>query len=54
MAKCWIEASKEISKSKTQSRYYIHFRTDKLGEVIECFYPLSYGLNRITVILLQG
>ena len=35
-----------------QSRYYIHFRANTLGERYEPPYPPSYGLNSTTTVLL--
>ena len=37
-----------------QSRYYVHFRANTLGNGIEPPYPPSYGLNStITVLLVE-
>ena len=35
-----------------QSRYYVHFRANTLGERYEPPYPPSYGLNSTTTVLL--
>ena len=44
----------KVSKFKCLSRYYIHFWTNTLEKRYEPSYLLSYGLNRIMDVLLQG
>ena len=43
----------KVSEFKLQSRYYIHFRTATHGKGIEPHYSPFYGLNSITIVLLQ-
>ena len=41
-----------LSEFVFQSRYYVHFRANTLGESYEPLYPTSYGLNSTTTVLL--
>ena len=41
-----------VSEFVLQSRYYVHFRANTLGESYEPPYPPSYGLNNTTTVLL--
>ena len=45
---CGIIASEFV----LQSRYYVYFQTNTLGERYEPPYPPSYGLNSVTAVLL--
>ena len=46
-----LNCSHKVSEFKLQSCYCIHFQTNTLGKGMN---PLSYGLNRITAVLLKG
>ena len=43
-----------VSEFELQSRYYVHFRTNTLGEKYQPPYLPSYGLNSTTTVLLEG
>ena len=43
-----------VSEFELQSHYYIHFRTNSLGERYEPPYTTSNGLYSTTTVLLQG
>ena len=42
-----------VSEVELQPCYYVHFRTDTLGERYEPPYPPSYGLNSTSTVLLE-
>ena len=41
-----------VSEFVLQSRYYVHFRANTLAKGMNLPYPLSYGLNSTTTVLL--
>ena len=43
-----------VSEFELQSCYYIHFRTNIHGKGMNLLFPLSYGLNSSTTVILQG
>ena len=47
-----LDCSMVVSEFELQSCYYVHFRTNTLGEKYETLYPLRYGFNSITAVLL--
>ena len=48
---CEIVVS-EFELRSNYSSYYVHFRTNTLGKSMNPPYPLSYGLNSTTTVLL--
>ena len=49
-----LDCSLKVSEFEFQSHHYIHFWTSTLWKDIEAPYGFGYGLNSITVDLLQG
>ena len=49
-----LDCGPKVSEFKCQSHYYVHFQMNTFGKGIETPYSLSFGLNSITAILLQG
>ena len=43
-----------VSEFELQSRYYVHFWGNSLGNSIERTYPPGYGLNSSTTTVLLG
>ena len=41
-----------VNDFELQSRYYVHFQENTPGKVMTPTYPLSYGLNSTTTVLL--
>ena len=48
-----LHCALEVTEFKLQSCYYVHFQTNTLGKGMNLFILSSYGLNSITVVLLQ-
>ena len=43
-----------INKFEIQLRYYIDFRTNTNGKIMNILFPTRYGLNSTTIFLLKG
>ena len=49
-----IDCSLEASEFELFSCYYVHFRTNTLGDGIVTPYPSSDGLNSVTAVFPEG
>ena len=49
-----LDYTLKVNEFKLQLGSYAHFQTNILGKGIELPYPLSYGLNSISAVLLQN